>query len=118
MQARRSVWVAVSSLIAVGSVQAHAAPAKTCEVGHPVTIAGEISSVVAREQTRWSIWLNRASTDCALAAVVIEADALPDACRPGSRVTATGNFDGSDMLQSSLTSMSCEPYPIDYLANV
>ena len=109
MQARRSISAAVSSLIAVGSVQAHAAPAKTCEVGHPVTIAGKISSVVAREQTRWSIWLNRTANDCSLAAVVIEADELPVACRPGSRVTATGNFDGSDTLQSSLTSMSCEP---------
>ena len=109
MQARRSVWVAISSLIAVGSVQAQAAPAKTCEVGHPVTIAGKISSVVAREQTRWSIWLNRTSTDCSLAAVVVEADELPASCRPGSRVTATGNFDGSDTLQSNLTSMSCEP---------
>ena len=90
MQARRSVWAAVSSLIAVGSVQAHAAPAKTCEVGHPVTIAGKISSVVAREQTRWSIWLNRTATDCSLAALVIEADELPAACRPGS----VGNQDG------------------------
>jgi hypothetical protein len=109
MQLRRSLWGAVTSLVALGFSHSHAAPATTCEVGHPVTIAGKISSVVAREQTRWSIWLNRTSSDCSLAAVVVEADALPAACRPGSRVTASGTFDGSDTLRSTLTSMSCEP---------
>lgn len=101
--------VAVSFLVAFGSVPPEAAPAKACEIGHPVTIAGKISSVVAREQTRWSIWLNRLATECSMTAVVVEAEALPPTCRPGSRITATGNFDGSDTLRSSLTSMSCEP---------
>jgi hypothetical protein len=103
------VFAAISVLLTIGPAQVRAAPAKTCEVGHQVTIAGKISSVVAREETHWSIWLNRLSTDCSMSAVVLETAALPAACRPGSRITATGNFDGSDTLRSTPTSMNCEP---------
>lgn len=100
---------AVSSLLALGLVPLRAAPAITCEAGHPVTIAGKISSLVVREETHWSVWLNRKSAECSMSAVVLDAQALPAACRPGSRITATGNFDGSDALRSTLTSMRCEP---------
>ena len=101
--------VAVSFLLALGRVPLNAAPGLKCEVGRPVTIAGKISSVVVREETHWSIWLNRMSTACPMSAVVVEAKPLPPPCRPGSRITATGNFDGSDTLRSSLALMKCEP---------
>ena len=109
MRATRLALAAITGLLAIGSTQPRAAPAKTCEVCHSVTIAGKISSVVAREETHWSIWLNRMSTECSMSAVVVEAEALPAACRPGSRITASGNFDGSDTLRSTPTSVSCEP---------
>jgi hypothetical protein len=107
MHARLLIGI-LAALGVVGSAHPEAAP-KTCEIGSPVTISGKISSVVAREETHWSIWLNRAATECSVSAVVVEAEALPTPCRPGSRLTASGDFDGSDTLRSTLSSLSCEP---------
>lgn len=88
--------------------QAHADPSNGCEPGHAVTITGKILSVVARD-TVWSIWLNRKSNECSLVAVVVQGDTLAAACKPGSRVTATGTIDGADTLRSGPTSVSCAP---------
>ena len=68
MGMRIVAWaVAVSFLLALGRVPLDAAPGLPCEVGRPVTI-----SVVVREETHWSIWLNRMSTECPMSAVVVD----------------------------------------------
>ncbi len=78
-----------------------------CEPGHAATITGKILSVVARD-TAWSIWLKRTSTDCSIAAVVVHGETLAPACKPGSRVTATGTID-ADTLTSDPRSVMCAP---------
>jgi hypothetical protein len=106
MVSREAVLRAVFFLI-LGQ-QAHAGPPDTCQPGHAVTITAKIQSVVARDAL-WSIWLNRHSTECSLAAVVVNGKDLASACRPGSRIAAWGTLDGTDTLRSGPTSVSCAP---------
>ena len=87
--------------------QAHAGTPALCEPGYAATVTGKISSLVARDGA-WSIWLRRAPTECSIAAVVVSGETLAPACRPGSRVTATGTVD-ADTLRSDLTSVMCAP---------
>ena len=72
--------------------QAQALPRTACEPGHTATVTGKILSVVARD-TIWSIWLKRNPTECSIAAVIVPGETLAAACKPGSRVTATGTID-------------------------
>ena len=87
--------------------QAQANPPATCEPGHAATITGKILSVVARD-TAYSIWLKRTSTECSIAAVVVSGETLGAACKPGSRVTATGTIE-ADTLRSDPKSVACVP---------
>ena len=86
---------------------AQAVPPEACELGRAATVTGKILSVVARDSA-WSIWLKRNSNECSIAAVVVTAKTLAAACKPGSRVTATGTVD-ADTLRSDPTSVMCTP---------
>ena len=101
------VLLTVVVLVSCGC-RAEAVPATECAPGHSVTVTGKILSGVAR-QTVWSIWLKRKSTDCDLAAVIVEGTTPGAACNPGSRVTATGIIGKEDTLRSTPTSVSCAP---------
>jgi hypothetical protein len=86
-----------------------AASSTPCAIGRPVTIEGKISSVTVREERHWSIWLDRKPSECAVSALILDAQALPSSCRPRNRVMATGIFDGSDTVQTDLKGISCTP---------
>jgi hypothetical protein len=105
MVSKKAVLV-VCLILSLGS-HANALLPTVCEPGQAATITGKILSVVARD-TAWSIWLKRTSTDCSIAAVVVHGETLAPACKPGSRVTATGTID-ADTLKSDPRSVMCAP---------
>lgn len=102
----KKVVLAVCFILWLGC-HAQALPPAACEPGQAVTITGKILSVVARDAA-WSVWLKRDSTECSIAAVVVRGEMLAAACRPGSRITATGTID-ADNLNSDPSSVTCAP---------